>query len=80
MLLSPNPTTNTLYISYLNQNEMSGQLEIFNALGVQVISRHLKIESGASAVLSVEQLPSGTYLLIFRNEKGKIEQGRFVKE
>ncbi len=83
MLLFPNPAANSLNISFLQPNEMNGQFEIFNTLGRLVISHlvsnEMKTENGGAVVLPVQHLPAGAYILIFRNENGSVEKGRFVK-
>lgn len=74
-ILSPNPTTSVLNISYSNMME-GATITLFDNLGRRV--QH-QVLHGASSVLSIGQLPAGLYFYRIENGKERFE-GKVVKE
>lgn len=77
----PNPVMEALRISYntsASGNLRQAQLRLFDANG-RLIQQRTVEGSGGVLVLSVENLPSGLYLLEL-SQNGQSEQQRFVKE
>jgi len=77
----PNPVMEELRISYntsASGNLRQAQLRLFDANGRLLRQRTVE-GSGGVLVLSVENLPSGLYLLEL-SQNGQSEQQRFVKE
>jgi Secretion system C-terminal sorting domain len=68
----PNPVGLLLYIN--NQEDLS--FELFNSLGAKIQTGHFE----KNAVLNVEALPKGVYLLSTKNDQGVIKIERIVKE
>lgn len=75
----PNPTTNDLYLPYtLPENEVSGTLEVLDALGNVVRSFNV---NGTSKVLHIETgtLASGSYTYRILTASGPVHGLRFLK-
>lgn len=69
----PNPTTEVLNF----ETEENGFVQITNILGQPL--KEVKINN-SNTPISVKDLPTGTYFLLFTNEKGQRANMKFVKE
>lgn len=77
MLVFPNPADNFLKINFLEDEQMVGQVEIFNQIGQRVLTQNLSVESGEEGFLPVRQLPQGTYFLVLKDDFGQMQTARF---
>lgn len=74
-LLSPNPTTGVLNITYTGMVE-GASITLFDNLGRRVQQQAL---NGASSTVNIERLPAGLYFYRIENGKERFE-GKVVKE
>jgi hypothetical protein len=70
----PNPTNNNLFV---NGEDMQS-LELFNTLGQRVLTQ--MVENGASAEISLSNLPAGIYLLRVKKNGGEVSVQKVVKQ
>ena len=70
----PNPTNNNLFV---NGEDMQ-RLELFNTLGQRVLTQ--TVENGASAEISLANLPAGLYLLRVKMNSGEVSVQKVVKQ
>jgi hypothetical protein len=75
ILLSPNPTSKTLNITF--SAEIGAlKIEIINVLGSTI---HTFNATSQSASLDVSDLPTGLYVVKFKDEKGRVKVDKFMK-
>ena len=72
--MHPNPTNNNLFV---NGKDMQS-LELFNTLGQRVLTQ--TVENGASAEISLSNLPAGIYVLRVVMNGGAVSVKKVVKE
>jgi len=73
-LMNPNPVAENLFLSFPSI-EMTSKIEIFNAIGISVISAE---NLSKDVQLSVQHLPNGLYTVKFSTTKG-VYSKQFVK-
>lgn len=78
----PNPVTgNLITISFVNTNSANNLLNISDLQGESFINEKLVTGSGMfKKSIDVSALPKGIYVLKVTNEKGSMQQIKFVKE
>ncbi|MEZ5042830.1 MAG: LamG-like jellyroll fold domain-containing protein [Saprospiraceae bacterium] len=77
VVISPNPASQTLNIQVPQSEAGKGIISIFDLQGRLVKKQQLDLSN--AAVLNIEHLQSGMYLLVFKNKKTRAT-ARFVKE
>jgi hypothetical protein len=77
MTVFPNPVTEKLYIS--SDNGLQGSLQVLNVSG-EILKNEIVPGITSGFVISVNDLPSGMYLVIYRDAENKRSSLRFVRE
>jgi len=75
-IVYPNPGTDALQIRLAVQHP-TALMELFDANGRLVLSQHLHQKENR---ITVDQLPSGTYIYKLSADKGLMESGKWVKQ
>lgn len=73
LFVYPNPAQNILRIDARNCTNIS----VYNVSGVKVLQRKVSIDN---EILQVQQLPSGTYIIIGTMKDGTKKNQKFIKE
>ena len=75
----PNPATDKAFIELIYNNELPGNLEIFDA-GGSLIQEYTVLLVAGGIELDIQQLKNGFYFVTLSNaETGFIQKGKFVK-
>ena len=78
MVVSPNPTANTLNINYhLPQQFPFAVFELYNNIGQKVLYK-ITTQTNTQISLSVADIPSGIYFYRFANNNNLIANGKVV--
>ncbi len=80
MAVFPNPTSDFLNVEFLSEGKTNGQISVFDMLGKVVFSKNVDFEEEAIFQVPVQNLSAGGYVLIFRDDFGKIISNRFIVE
>ena len=79
--LYPNPTTGLLNVELQSTMACNTVLTVYDLLGSVVAQDTRQIEKGLNVLkLNFGVLPRGTYVLHFKDAKGVVHTGRFVKD
>lgn len=73
----PNPSTKEVVVK-LEKNLSQGVLNVINLQGQLIFSTHL--EEGSEFLLNVSNIPSGTYVILVRDDVGNIFQEKLLVE
>jgi hypothetical protein len=68
--LFPNPTVNTVHLSYKG-DLLNAQLSLVDNSGKLIISEEVVFETGTVKVISLEDYPAGVYFLTIVAESGR---------
>lgn len=73
----PNPASSTLSILRMNKKSDLGMVEVIDNLG-KVVSRQVPENTGAYLSVDIQDLPAGSYILVWNNQNGRSSQ-EFIK-
>ena len=76
--LHPNPAKEEVTITY-SDLELTTSVEIYDLMGRSLSQQSIRNTSG-SLTISLNNYPSGIYIMVFRSEKGIITQKKLIKE
>ena len=68
----PNPSDGILFVEGQLDNQLSGNIQIFNLLGQKVVEKKINSAGLFRETLILQHLSSGSYLVVVRGEDGSI--------
>ena len=68
----PNPSDGILFVEGQLDNQVSGNIQIFNLLGQKVVEKKINSAGLFRETLILQHLSSGSYLVVVRGEDGSI--------
>jgi len=78
--IHPNPVKDHLIVSYLNNEEQTVTLDIYDMAGRKLTTKQDVYFKNSYVDMDVSSLVSGIYFISISNSKGVIERFKFVKE
>jgi len=80
ILLTPNPSTNTIYLT-LKDNLFSkeNKIEITNISGQVVLKQYVPLIDKNPQAIDISGFVNGTYIISIRNDKGFVKRKVFIK-
>jgi hypothetical protein len=79
-MLQPNPTRNFAYVSFTADRQYAYSLQLFDVTGKLLLGKTAVAKTGINNMpIDVTQFASGSYFVLFRNDKGETKTIRLVK-
>ncbi len=77
----PNPTSHIINIDIQSTENIDVNLTIYDILGQEMISQNATLTKGISKhSIDCSNLARGTYIIMYKDADGKLQQGKFVKD